>query len=80
MNPDHERLSRRINAALGGSPCEMACARAYRLRLWPAVWLLDAWFMLRWGEDAGHCRRIAGRERLRRLDGLDERYRVSEGL
>jgi hypothetical protein len=70
----HEAHSRRLNAALGGNPSEMLCARAHRLRLWPVIWALDLWFWLRWG-DPYHCRRIAHRERMRRLDATDERFR-----
>jgi hypothetical protein len=74
---DHEARSRRLNAALWGDPCEMVCARAHRLRLWPIVWLLDMWFRARWGEAPSHCKRIRDRERLRRADALDDRARLS---
>lgn len=81
MSPEHERMSRRINAALWGDPCEMTCARVHRLRayLWALAAGLDLWFAFMHGEDFGHCRRIRHRERMRRIDDLDQRFRMVEG-
>lgn len=81
MNHDHERRSRRLNAALGGSPAELLCSRLYRNRVWawPLVALVDAWACVVWREPRGHCARIHMRERQRRLDDLAARARLFEG-
>jgi len=57
---DHVRTSRRINAALGGRPDEMLCARAWREAPRLAA-LIDAIWWALWRE-AEHCRNAWHRE------------------
>lgn len=71
------RLSRRANAALGGSELEALCSRAHRER-WACRPLLDALAWLIWRE-RGHCRSVAAHERDRLTGPPDQRARLYEG-
>lgn len=71
---DHERVSRRLNAWLGGHPAECLCARLHRNRVWawPLILVINAGFSVVYREPWGHCSRIHERERRRRV-GLPPR-------
>lgn len=71
------RISRRINARVGGDPHEALCSRAHRER-WACAPLLDAMAWLIWRE-AGHCRAVAAHERDRMTGQPDQRARLYEG-
>lgn len=76
----HEVRSRALNALIFGDPETMICATIHERRIWPAIIIVNVWAVLAWREPWGHTARIAYRERLRRVDALDERLRLSEGL